>query len=442
MTITACYAKSLINNAFDGTDIPTGKSYRVQIQFSSSTSATCTVTDLNKGSSEQQSLTIFSSGNVTTLSDGIWRSDPDDGERFYFQTYSNGGAILMESKNAVNARAFYSTGVSNNVFQGLDIYSPHQNQTRFAINSATDGVINISPATGGGGSTWNVKRFAVAQGGNNPPSGNMVLIPAGEFSMGDPYSEGSIDELPVHTVYVSAFYMEKYLVTGGQWKDVYTWAKANGYEFSYTGASTADTHPVQAITWFDVVKWLNARSEKEGRTPAYYTDPAQTAVYRTGQTNVTSGMVKWTSNGYRLPTEAEWEKAARGGLAGQHFPWPSQGGNYISFVDCTKANYFGCKPNGTTPVGSYLANGYGLYDMAGNVWEWGWDWLDWDWYGKAGATGADTRGPDSGSVRVLRGGCWSSLASSLRCAYRTGNYSSFPTFTGDYVGFRAALGQP
>ncbi|MBF0527595.1 MAG: SUMF1/EgtB/PvdO family nonheme iron enzyme, partial [Deltaproteobacteria bacterium] len=169
------------------------------------------------------------------------------------------------------------------------------------------------------------------------------------------------------------------------------------------------------------------------------TDTAQTAVYRTGQTDVTSGMVKWASNGYRLPTEAEWEKAARGGLAGQHYPWPSQGGTYSANIDCSKANYIDCNKVGTTPVGTYSANGYGLYDMAGNVWEWVWDFYDSGWYGKAGATGVDTRGPDSGSYRVFRGGSWSDVAYGLLCSVRFRNI--VPTYTDSSVGFRAACGQ-
>ncbi|MBF0475182.1 MAG: SUMF1/EgtB/PvdO family nonheme iron enzyme [Deltaproteobacteria bacterium] len=271
-----------------------------------------------------------------------------------------------------------------------------------------------------------------------PPSGNMVLIPAGEFSMGDPSGEAHEDELPVHKVLISAFYLEKYQVTGKQWKDVYDWATTHGYGFDNTGAATAENHPVQTISWYDAVKWLNARSEKEGRTPAYYTDTAQTAVYRTGQTDLTKDMVKWTSNGYRLPTEAEREKAARGGLDGHHYPWPSQGGKYSDHIDCSKANYIGCKDE-TTPVGTYKANGYGLYDMAGNVWEWVWDRYIGNWYGNAAATGGDTRGPNSGSSRAGRGGCWASPADYPRCSSR--GYR-VPSFMIRGLGFRAALGQP
>ncbi|MBF0551373.1 MAG: SUMF1/EgtB/PvdO family nonheme iron enzyme [Deltaproteobacteria bacterium] len=272
-----------------------------------------------------------------------------------------------------------------------------------------------------------------------PPTSNMVLIPAGEFSMGDPYSEGYGTELPVHKVYVSAFYIEKHPTTGTQWKDVYDWATAHGYVFDNTGAAKADGHPVHDVSWYDVVKWLNARSEKEGRTPAYYTDAVQATVYRTEKTDITKDMVKWTSNGYRLPTEAEWEKAARGGLAGQHYPWPSRGGTYSANIDCSKANYVACGKGGTTPVGTYNANGYGLYDMAGNVWEWVWDWYDGGWYSKAGATSGDTRGPDSGSYRINRGGGWTDDANDLRCSGRVNCYD-YPYFSDFDLGFRAVLG--
>ncbi len=141
----------------------------------------------------------------------------------------------------------------------------------------------------------------------------MVLIPAGSFQMGDAASEGGSDERPVHFVTLSAFYLDKYEVTKALWDEVFSWATAHGYNFDNAGSGTASDHPVQTVFWYDVVKWLNARSEKDGRQPVYYTDAGQTAVYRTGQVNVAAGAVKWTANGYRLPTEAEWEYAARAG---------------------------------------------------------------------------------------------------------------------------------
>ena len=255
-----------------------------------------------------------------------------------------------------------------------------------------------------------------------------VLIPAGSFEMGDSLGDGTSDELPVHTVQVSAFHMAKYEVTKALWDDVRTWGLIHGYTDLSVGAGKAATHPVQTITWHDMVKWCNARSEKEGLTPCYYTDAAQTAVFKTGPNNIDNTMVKWTADGYRLPTEAEWEKAERGGLSGKRFPWGDR-------ISQNQANYYGDPssytyddgPSGynsigsiggtnpaTSPVGSFAANGYGLYDMAGNVKEW-----CWDWHGSYTAgSQTDPRGPSSGSRRVARGGIWISFAYSCRVAER------------------------
>jgi sulfatase modifying factor 1 len=272
-------------------------------------------------------------------------------------------------------------------------------------------------------------------GGGGDPA-NMLLIPAGNFQMGDAIDSMSL-AMPVHTVTVSAFYLDKYEVTKALWDEVYAWATAHGYTFDNAGAGTAANHPVQGVSWYDVVKWLNARSEKEDRTPVYYTDVAQTIIYKTGQVDVTSGAVKWTANGYRLPTEAEWEYAARGGTTTRFYT-----GDCIS---TDQANYDGNYPwtgcpagqsrGNTTVVGSFAANPWGLYDMAGNVWEW-----TWDWYGSYSSIAAtNPRGPDSGSFRVFRGGSWDYFAYLLRSAYRL-DYT--PSITYDGMGFRSALSQP
>jgi formylglycine-generating enzyme required for sulfatase activity len=278
----------------------------------------------------------------------------------------------------------------------------------------------------------------------------MARIPAGSFTMGDPFSEGGSI---LHTVYVSEFYMEKFEVTKALWDDVFLWATTNGYDFHYRGSAEAPNHPVQTINWFDMVKWLDARSEKEGRTPAYYTDLAQTIVYRTGEIHIQNNSVKWSA-GYRLPTEAEWEKAARGGTDGHRFPWTD-----AETISHTRANY--CSTNFnlyvydvsptrgfhpafndgvfpyTSPVGSFAPNAFGIFDLAGNVYEACWDWVGEDPIGDT----SDPHGPPSPAPslvsRVNRGGYWGSEASGNRVAENRGGDGPY---LGNWAsGFRAVL---
>jgi formylglycine-generating enzyme required for sulfatase activity len=294
----------------------------------------------------------------------------------------------------------------------------------------------------------------VADDNTAPPApANMAYIPGGAFNMGDTWADaGTVsDERPVHSVFISSFFMDRYEVKGQLWTDVKTWASVNGkgYAFDNAGAYKALTHPVQTISWYDAVKWCNARSEYDGLTPCYYTDAGLTTIYKTGQA---APYVKWNASGYRLPTEAEWEKAARGGSSNKRFPW----GDTISQ---SQANYYGntasytydLGPNGYNPVGSiggtspatsvvgaFAPNAYGLYDMAGNVWEWCGDWYDANWYANTQSTYDNTHGPTGSlSYRVLRGGAWLNYPDYARCADRGDDPPSNANYV---VGFRCVRG--
>jgi formylglycine-generating enzyme required for sulfatase activity/predicted Ser/Thr protein kinase len=216
----------------------------------------------------------------------------------------------------------------------------------------------------------------------------MNLVPAGSFMMGSESGDG--DEKPVHEVYLDAFYIDVYEVTNGLYAacvragvcSVPGSSKSSTRD-SYYGNSQYAQYPVIYVSWNDAVKFCEWR-------------------------------------GARLPTEAEWEKAARGGLEGKKYPWGDEA------PVCRKGAMNGakfdddgdCNDTDTEPVGSYSPNGYGLYDMAGNVWEWVQDWYDSSYYGSQ-STWNNPKGPSSGQYRVLRGGGWIDLSYGLRSADRT-----------------------
>lgn len=259
-----------------------------------------------------------------------------------------------------------------------------------------------------------------------PPEG-MVLIPAGSFLMGDCLEEGDPDELPVHEVYVSAFYMDTYEVTKALWDEVATWAADHGYDIGpASGDGTAPDHPVHNVSWYEAVKWANARSEMEGLAPCYHTDDSFTGVYRTGQADILNEWVNWTAGGYRLPTEAEWEKAARGELVGARYPWGND-------FDRTRANCDGYV-GAATAVGSYAPNSFDLYDIAGNVYEW-----CWNRYASRSSDGADPRGPDLGARRASRGGSWASGPDGCRIANRL---DLEPAYESSRLGLRLVRAAP
>ena len=235
----------------------------------------------------------------------------------------------------------------------------------------------------------------------NPAPDGMVRVPGGTFRMGSP-SGGSNVERPVRNVTVSSFLMSIYPVTQKEWRDV-TGSNAPNFK--------GDDFPVTDVNWFEAVEYANRRSQSEGLTPAY---------------TINGTSVSWnrSANGYRLPTEAEWEYAARGGN-GSPGNFTYSGSDNIDDVAWYEDN----SGNGTQPVGKKRPNALGIYDMSGNVWEWCWDWFG--TYPNTAQT--DPSGASSGSSRVLRGGCWYFSAGNVHSAYR---FSLDPSVRLSSSGFR------
>lgn len=214
---------------------------------------------------------------------------------------------------------------------------------------------------------------------------------------------------------VDTFYIGKYEVTWGLWQKVRDWALSNGYDLNGLGDGCADDHPVHTVSWYDVVKWCNAKSESEGLTPVY---TVSGSTYKSGEPDHTTIDQNLLANGYRLPLEAEWEFAARGGNQTNGYTY--SGSNDLDAVGWYWDNSSGAACNlwdghGTWPVGQKAANELGLYDMSGNVWEWCFD--------------------RDGSYRHFRGGGWLNFASYCSVSYRS---SYFPDYRYADVGFRFA----
>ena len=236
----------------------------------------------------------------------------------------------------------------------------------------------------------------------------MMLIPAGSFEMGDHFNDGEANELPVHKVELDTFYMDSQEVTVEQFRK---FVDESSHKYSRWNEvekySPDDKHPMVYVTWNDAVAYC-----------------------------------KWA--GKRLPTEAEWEYAARGGLPGKQYPW----GDRITHDYANYAGMGGKDPwdnpkdkwdSQTAPVRSFDPNGYGLYDMAGNISEWCADWYNSGYYGSSPTK--NPKGPNSSpnGWLVLRGGSWLDDTKALRISSRS---HRSPTSADTNYGFRCAADIP
>jgi formylglycine-generating enzyme required for sulfatase activity len=247
-----------------------------------------------------------------------------------------------------------------------------------------------------------------------PASANMVWVEGGTFQMGS--ESGESHEKPVHEVTVKGFYLGKYEVTQKEWYDVMgtmVRQQRDMADKAWSMAGEGDNYPMYYVSWQEAIEYCNRRSMKEGLTPCY----------RGSGNSITCD---WKANGYRLPTEAEWEYAAKDGIK-NFLTTEYAGSNSVGAVA-----WYGDNSDGSThAVGTKAGNALGIYDMSGNVWEWCWDWKG-DYNGSAQT---DQRGPASGSYRVCRGGTWSHPASYARSAGRNGGP---PSSRSDNLGFRLA----
>lgn len=282
-------------------------------------------------------------------------------------------------------------------------------------------------------------RFRVIADDQVVPIEGFSFIPAGSFSMGR--TSGDTDgNAPPIIVTVSSFYIQQTETSLERWREVRKWGSKNGYTDLEIGSGVSENHPVTRMSWWGAIKWCNARSEKEGLTPVYKDGEA---VMRAGRDILPT--VNWNANGYRLPTEAEWEKAARGGVAGKRFPWgtdtishdqanfDNSGAEIYALGTAGKhPDYFTLSSVFTSPSRSFSSNGYGLFDMCGNVSEFCWDSYDARYYLISNET-TDPRGPEGIGARIFRDGSYLDNANMTRISSRA---TLSPESASPTIGFR------
>ncbi len=260
---------------------------------------------------------------------------------------------------------------------------------------------------------------------------NFALIPAGTFQMGS--NAGNSDNKPVHQVTITkTFYMGKYEVTQAEYEKYcsYTGSKSPSSDYG-----DGDNYPAYCVSWYDALVYCNKRSIAEDLTPCYSisgnTDPSKWGTVPESRNIEWDAVVcDWYANGYRLPTEAEWEYAARAGdntvdsLTYSGTSDVNKLGEYAWYDEIVKGK--------AHPVGTKKANGFGLYDMSGNVREWCWNWRT-DSYDTETEGGCDPTGTSAGFYRVYRGGSWNYYSERCAVSYRSYDTPNTPL---SYFGFR------
>lgn len=376
-----------------------------------------------------------------------------------------GGMPLLRAPEAASQAFFRISSATPTTITGFDHegvlhWSNAVTSGAYQIEHSTDAASDWQPFTQGRftNQQWSLRLLELSG-----PEG-MVYLPGGRFDIGDAMNDPFVAPVarPVHSVIVSPFFIDRFEVTNRRLRDLLQWAfdknlitfvgddlvstegptnvlvslgKYNSEIFydadGFQVKPGRENFPGEYISWFGAVALCNYRSLMEHKEPAY---------------KLATWECDFSKSAYRLPTEAEWEFAARGGHSGHRFPWVDSDlitharANYRSDTNTTydvsptreyHPDYTNLRPR-SSPVGTFAPNRFGLFDMAGNVWEWTWDW--WARYPSTEQT--DPTGPPTGESRVFRGGSWFTKSERLTCAMR---YPAKPTITFDDIGFRMIL---
>jgi formylglycine-generating enzyme required for sulfatase activity len=441
------------------------------------------------GSAEDRAFNILQSNDGTYLVVGDSNSglsgdktEPSQGLRDYWVLkLSNTGAIIWQNTiGGIGEEVLFSAlqistnyilaGSSASGISGDKTVSSSGGFDYWIISIGSDGNIIWQKSFGGSGNDYcfkigitNNSGVVVAGASNSNISGSktensqggydywvigltlaypqppeMVFIQGGTFTMGctaEQQPDCFSDESSAHQVTLPDFYMGKYEVTQEQWESLMGYTQAQMRDLANPALAlygVGNTYPIYYVSWYDAAVFCNRLNEQHGYTACYYADAGYTQVYgKSGSTwsLPNTGTVYWKPDvkGYRLPTEAEWEYAARGGNISMGYKYA--GSNDLNAVAWYSANGFR-----SHIVGTKAANELGLYDMSGNVFEWCYDWYNSSYYSISPACGP--LGDIVGEFRVLRGGGWDINARYCRSAYR---YYHTPALRFNFIGFRLVL---